>query len=102
MEWNVYYHNINKQQITTLNIFNHCSFDDEVQNHLKKCKDKTEFIKELKSSLFYYFCSKAEYEILIKPWCGDMYTREIKVDIYSQVMLNWDRFVEYVWSFRKK
>lgn len=93
---------MNKQQITVLNIFDHYSFNEDVKQHLKKCKDKTEFTKELKSSLFYYFGSKSEYEVLIYPWCGGQRTKEIKIDIYSQVMLNWDKFVEYVWSFRKE
>ena len=92
---------MNKQQITILNIIDHYSFNEDVKQHLKKCKDKTEFTKELKSSLMYYFWSKSEYEILIYPWCGGQHTKEIKIDVYSQVMLNWDKFVDYVWSFSK-
>ncbi len=92
---------MNKQEITTFNIFDHYSFNEDVKKYLKKCKDKTEFTKELKSSLMYYFWSKSEYEILIYPWCGGQNTKEIKIDVYSQIMLNWDKFVDYVWSFRK-
>lgn len=25
-----------------------------------------------------------------------------KIDIYDQVMLNWDKFVDYCWSFTKR
>lgn len=102
MEWNVFYHNMNAQEITVLNIFEHGGFMKDVKKHLKECPDKEAFVKELKSSLMYYFWSKSEYEIIISPWCGGRNTKEKKVDIYSQVMLNWDKFVDYVWSFRKE
>ena len=74
---------------------------EDFEKHLKECPDKEIFAKELKSSLMYYVWSKSEYEIIISPWCGGRNTKDKKVDIYSQVMLNWDKFVDYVWNFRK-
>ena len=102
MEWNVFYHNINTQEITTFNIFKHSSFLKDVEKYLKKCSDKGVFAKELRSTLMYYFWCRSEYELIISPWCGGRDTKEIKVDIYSQVMLNWDKFLDYVWSFKKE
>lgn len=101
MEWNVFYHNVNSQEIIILNIFEHGGFAKDVEKHLKKCTDKEAFVKEVKSSLMYFFWSKSEYEIIISPWCGGRNTKDKKVDIYSQIMLNWDKFVDYVWSFKK-
>lgn len=101
MEWNVFYHNMNAQEITVFNIFKHGGFMKDVEKLSKECTDKETFAKELKSSLMYFFWSKSEYEIIISPWCGGRNTKDKKVDIYSQVMLNWDKFVDYVWSFRK-
>ena len=99
MEWNVFYHDHNKQEIRPLNIFNHSRFNKDVQEHLKKCKDKDEFAENLRRELMYNFWCKSEYEVLISPWCFKIREDdEIKVDIYSQVMLNWDRFLEYVWG----
>lgn len=98
MEWNVYYHDINKQEIITINIFNHGGFNEEIQNHLLKCKDKSSFTEEVRRSLFYYFGSKSEYEIIISPWCGGGNTKDKKIDIYSQVMINFQRFIDYVWD----
>ena len=46
----------------------------------------------------YYMWSKSEYEIIVSPWVGR--AEDIKIDVYSQVHMNWDRFVDYVWSFR--
>ena len=102
MEWNVLYHNISTREITTFNIFKHSSFLKDVEKYLKECSDKEVFTKELRSTLMYYFWCRSEYELIISPWCGGRDTKEIKVDVYSQVMLNWDKFLDYVWSFKKE
>ena len=99
MEWNVYYHDINAQKIIQWNIFKHGSFYKEVDDLLKSELDKEEFIERLRKSLMYYFWSKCEYEILVSPWVGR--AGDIKIDIYDQIMMNFDRFVDYVWSFKK-
>jgi len=52
--------------------------------------------------MMYYYWSKSEWEIIIGPWCGGNNTKEIKVDVYEQVLNNWDIFLEYVWNERKK
>ena len=100
MEWNVFYHDINAQKIRTLNIFDHYSFNKDVQRSLKQLKNKNEFAKTLRRDLFYYFGSKTEYEVLISPWCGGRGTEDIKVDIYTQVINNFNIFVDYVWSYK--
>lgn len=68
----------------------------------KKYKDKTVFVEELRRSLFYYFCSKCEWEVIIAPWCGGKGTEDIKVDVYWQVMNNWEIFLDYVWNSKRK
>ena len=98
LKWNVFYHDINKQKITTFNIFNHWKFAEDTQKNLKKFKDKDEFAEELRRDLFYYFGSKCEYEVVVKPWAGGRGHEDIKVDIYTQVRNNWDVFVDYVWN----
>ena len=98
LKWNVFYHDINKQKITTMNIFNHWKFAEDTQKNLKKFKDKDEFAEELRRDLFYYFGSKCEYEVIVKPWAGGRGHEDIKVDIYTQVRNNWDVFVDYVWN----
>lgn len=100
MEWNVFYHDVNAQEIRTLNIFNHGRFNRDVLKHLDECKDKDEFAQKLKSELMYNFWCKSEYEVIISPWCGGRDTKDIKVDIYTQVMNNWNVFVDYVWNNR--
>lgn len=101
MEWCVICDNWNSRKIETYNIFKHSAFHKEVIGHLKKCEDKSEFANELRSSLRYYFWSKAEWEILVVRWVFSTEDKERKIDVYDQVMLNWNVFVDYVWSFKK-
>lgn len=99
MEWNVYYHDTNKGTIDVINVFEHLGVERFVRN---LCKDKKltreAFAEELRHELMYHFWSRCEYEVLIKEWCGR--EAERKVDIYEQLMLNWDRFIDYCWSQR--
>lgn len=98
LKWYVYYHSMNSQEIKTFNIFNHGGFRDDVEKYLKKYKDKEEFTEKLKGSLMYYFWSKCEWEVVITPWVGNRNTKDIKIDVYDQVMNNWDIFVDYVYN----
>lgn len=103
MEWKVYYSNFSDDKICEFNIFDHTSFYNAVKMHAKKCKSYEEFSKELKSSLMYYFWCKSEYEIILKPWIvRDADKKEVKIDMYDQVMLNWPVFLDYVWNRRNE
>ena len=99
MIWNVFYYSVNKSKVQTFNIFDHWRFTKDVEKDLEKYRDKEEFAKALRSNLFYYFCSKCEWEVLISPFCGSPKQSEvIKVDVYDQVMMNFDHFLDYVWT----
>ena len=122
---------VNKKEIVTFNIFNHWKFNEDVQKSLKKIKNKDEFAEHLRRDLFYYFCSKCEHEVIItsfptyitmnelhrlnreralhKEKYGTDYVRinvspdtRAKIDIYTQVMNNWDIFLDYVWNSKKR
>ena len=46
----------------------------------------------------YYFGSRTECEIVLEEWpICDNPTRR-KMDIYDQLFLNWDRFIDYLWA----
>ena len=68
----------------------------------KKHKTKEAFAEALRRSLMYYFWSKCEWEVLISPWCGSKKNETIKVDVYWQVMNNWDHFLDYVWNAKRR
>lgn len=98
LTWNVIYYDVNSRKIRTFNIFLHGGLESDLKNHFRKYQTKEEFAEQLRKSLFYYFGARAEYEILISPWAGGSEEDTIKVDIYWQIMNNWDRFLDYVWE----
>lgn len=125
--WNVYREDFNHRAIVKYNIFDHGGFSQDVKKLLEKNITKTEFAEQINRSLRYWFWCKSEHEIVLSSWpvyidkaelnrlnteyeeynnkCGH-YPYKInvtpdvdeKVSIYDQVMMNWDQFVEYVWS----
>ena len=100
IEWYVYYHDSNAQKIIKWNIFNHGSFKKEVDVLLKEKIDKEDFSEKLKREMMYYFWSKCEYEIILSPSTGR--ADDIKIDVYDQIMMNFDRLVDYCWSFKSE
>ena len=131
LEWNVYTHDFNKKTIEKYNIFNQGRFVEDIKKELKKCENKEEFSERLRRNLFYYFGSKCEWEVVITSWVPHItmselerlnkereeavkkYSREPyslyvnpdvgeKIDVYEQVRLNWDIFVDYVWSHKNQ
>jgi hypothetical protein len=113
--WHVYNENINakgRDKIEIADIFNysHCfreGFVDQVVNLGKKISSSDinlnelikEFDKKVEGELMYAYWAKCEYEILITPWICPKPDESRKVDIYEQVMINKDRFFEYVNDF---
>ena len=126
MIWNVYYRDINSQEIKVFNIFNHSSFCGAVIRLKKKKLPKEEFAKRLERETLYYFWSKCEFEIVLTSFPPYIDKKELdrlnseyenfntmyghypfridvcpetykKIDIYEQVHLNWNVFVDYVW-----
>lgn len=126
MIWNVYRENANAKKIEIYNIFDHTSFKRDVQEAYATCKTQKEFVEKLKRTLMYYFWSKCEWEVIITDWPTHVSVAEVermsaeiakyeadyghkpystgvnlkvaeKIDVYDQVMLNWEAFVNYVW-----
>ena len=82
----------------------------------------TVFTDEVQRALSYYFWARAEYEVIITSWPPFVEKDEViklqqeldktqyrhvvnlsfekKIDIYDQVRLNFDRFIDYLWENR--
>lgn len=102
MEWNVVRDDMNTRQFKPFNIFNHYYFFEDCKKEYKKHKNnKEEFLSRVKRCLQYYFWSKCEWELILSPWPPRDEPQK-KVDAFGQVMLNWDRFSEYIWDHRKE
>ena len=99
--WNVYYQNRTTRKITTFNALSHGGVLKDIVKATKKCKTKEEFAEALEHTLMYYYWSKCEWEIILSPWPPRDSEQDIKIDVYDQIKLNWDHFVDYVWNERK-
>ena len=102
LEWNVFVENFNAQRIETYNIFDHGGFFKECQQYLreavvvKKQYDRNELAEKIRRSLQYYFWSKCEWEIILSAWPPTDRVQPRKIDVYTQVMMNWDAFFTYI------
>ena len=99
-EYKVWVFNHNSQKIELFNVFNHFAFNKQVEKLLMKCKNIEEFSNALKSEVKYYFWSKAEWEVILEPWCGcrDVEKSKVKIDVYDQLIANWDWFIMNIWE----
>ena len=100
LEWNVFVENINRRQIEIYNIFNHSSFKKDCDEAWREYKNSFQkFAENVKRSLMYYFWSKCEWEIILSDFPQSDRFKKKKVDAYEQVMLNWDKFINYLWEY---
>lgn len=103
LQWNVYVGDFNSGEIKTYNIFNHFSFHHCCLDAMKDFgDDKERFAEEIDSWMKYYFWCKCEWEIIIDHWPSNERMSNKKVDVYSQVRLNWDVFIDYLWGHRNE
>ena len=125
--YNVYMENFNNRSIEVLNIFEHGGFYQSLIRIKKEAGDNFQvFADNVKTELMYHFWSKSEYEVVITSWppyvdgqeidrlvaerqeridkWGNFYRTSVcptvgeKIDIYDQVMMNWDIFIKYLWD----
>lgn len=124
--WNVF--NEQNGEILPINIFEYnYKFLDDLFVAKQKYNDNFEkFAEEVRKSLQYCYWSKSEYETIITSWppyiesdeldrlnreketrlekYGNFYKEAVelnvsyKIDIYTQIMMNWDRFIDYLWN----
>lgn len=129
--WNVYRFSHSENTVKPFNVFEHGSLLESIEKWWKKPLSKEEFAEKLKGELFYYYCSRCEHEIIMTHFPAHITPKEldrliaennkyiaqkgkapyahtvdveyeVKVDVYQQVMINWQHFLEYVWGERMK
>lgn len=99
--WKAIHYNRIKKKIEEFNLFDDVNFLKTVKKDLKECKSKELFAERLQSNLLYYYWGKVEWEIVIMPWENSSPEEQMRVDVYWQVMNNWDVFLDYVWNSKK-
>jgi len=92
--------------------------------------DFIKFANHIRTELQCEYWSRSEYEVIVSGWIGTGFKEEdinefkkeieeqkqegcpfprvfayddtsYKLDVYTQVMLNWDRFIDYVWNNKR-
>ena len=96
-QWFVFVDDFNHRHIEKFNIFDHHFFSKGCDKIFKDNKDNKEvFAEEIRRELMYYFWSKCEWEVIVKSM---FYDNDKKIDVYQQVMLNYDSFINYLWNY---
>lgn len=95
-KWNVWIWDFNHDKLESYDVVP--MFIDELKNLKKSEKPKTkeEFNEFLKREAKYHYWSKCEYEMIIHGWPKNKNNE--KVDVYNQLVLNWDTFVDCFWN----
>lgn len=126
LTWNVFIEDCNKKRIVVYNILNRVIVE-EIINRTLGINDKDKFAEEVKSVMMYYYWARSEWEIVITDWPPHITNEELnklnleqeqhyqqsgsyaysnifspavgkKVDVYDQVNLNWNVFIDYLWN----
>ena len=101
LQWKVWRYNVNARKIEEYNIFQHSSFLNDLIKLFQEQYSKEVFAEELKQKLRYYFWARCEFEVTVVGYPPSHKNVERKIDIYEQVMLNWDVFLDYVWKCKE-
>lgn len=131
LTWYVFNYDHNAHEIIPVNVFHHSLYFMEGLIDAKKKYGKgfKQFSSRVRDILRYSYWFKCEYETVITSWppyidkkeflrLKEEYDKRInegkefyrsdvrcdvgyKIDVYMQVMMNWDKFIEYVWNNKR-
>lgn len=73
-------------------------FKDYIMSVAKSKRPKTrdELSSVLDSEAAYHYWSRCEWEILVQGWPKS--DAEKKIDVYQQLKMNWDAFIDGFWE----
>lgn len=97
-EWYVFVSDFNTKTIKTFNVFHSHNFLTGCKESFKKYKlpeQYNELAESIRHDAMYSFWSKSEYEIVITELMDRPDFNEVKIDVYQQLMLNWEPFIRY-------
>ena len=129
LEWYVFDCDFNTNEVKHHNVFNHHGFMKDLVVVKKRYKDFDTFAQEVKHTLMYHYRSKCEWEVVVTsfpPYINDKELNRLnaerneriekhgqfirtwvnletckKIDVYDQVLMNWNQFIKYLWENRK-
>lgn len=93
--WNVVYEDVPGRKISTYNVFRHTGMVEEIRIAFRRYKEKEAFEGELERIIDSYFYWNQEWKVYA-------YSLERRkrygVSVHSQIMDNWEAFLDYVWN----
>jgi len=120
--WNIFNEENDEMQVINVFEYNYVFLRDGLlyaKNHY--ADDFNKFADHIRRWLSHEYWSRCEYETIITPWPPYITKEELdrlkkedpkyvatinlkvgyKLDVYTQIMMNWDRFIEYIWMNKK-
>lgn len=96
--WNVIYENVPENKMGVYNIFRHADMVEEIRIAFRRHKEKEAFAKELERIIVFSFQFNEAWKFYAYSCEGR--TRQ-KVSVYSQIMDNWNAFLDYIWNAKE-
>ena len=126
MKWNVILKNYSNGNLMCYNIFDDVEFRMNIEKLFERKYDQKRFLEELDLEVRHSFWAKIEWEMFFTTWPPYIGAKEIeriitkyhinrkpgeplpdkievtpehfrKIDVYTQLRANWERFSDYVW-----
>ena len=88
-----------KDKLTHYNVFNNRLFSEAI-DLLFSIPELSfeEFSETVKRKAQWQFCNRCEYEMVLLPWPVGPEDNRYKMDVFEQLEVNWDRFIDYLWD----
>ena len=118
LSWNVLYEDFNKKEIVYYDIFKGGYFEGIARDLKEQVSSKELFAEEFRIKLMSMFWARSEYEVVVTSWPPYIDKEELdrlnqedikyrtdvnltvgrKIDIFEQLKMNWQQFIDYVWN----
>jgi len=95
-KWNVWTWSFNHDALETYDVVPILLGEYKRLKKNEKPKTLEEFSEFMNGEASYHFWSKCEWEMITTGWPTQKNSE--KVDVYDQLMLNWDVFIEAFWK----
>ena len=102
LEWNVFLYDgcRSKAEPRKFNIFDNINFRERVEELLATPElTREEIEEEVRAAARWQFWSRCQYEFILLSWPTGEKETGYKMDVFEQLEMNWDRFIDYIWIY---
>lgn len=126
LSWKVYLKALNATKIIVYDVFADGYYEQKAKEYKATTSSKEEFSEAFRVCLMSQFWSRYEYEMILTSWPPYISAKELeglnqeaknfeetyghkpfnlevplnvrkKIDVFEQLALNWEQFIDYVW-----